>query len=87
MDYFHKANGAVVSKIILQLLSFFKKNIYSFRIGKESHFGQPHGLQNTTLICYFYKNIYQKVIYVYFYESIFKDKSIHIIFTFSNSIT
>ena len=38
-----------------------------------------------TLTLYFYKNIYQKVIYVYFYENIFQDKSIHMVFTFSNS--
>jgi len=50
-----------------------------------SHFGQWHVLQNTTLIFRFYKNIYQNVIYVYFYENIFQDKSIHIIFIFSNS--
>ena len=31
MDYFHKANGAVVSKIILQLLSFLKK-IYTLSV-------------------------------------------------------
>jgi hypothetical protein len=31
------------------------------------HLGQQHGLQNTTLTSLFYKNIYRKVIYVYFY--------------------
>jgi hypothetical protein len=61
--------------------------VYSLRTRKESRFGQRHGLQNTTLTFCFYKNIYQKVICVYFYESIFQDKSIHIIFTFSNSTT
>jgi hypothetical protein len=45
------------------------------------------GLQSTTLTSYFYKNIYQKVIHVYFYESIFQDKSIHMVFIFSNSTT
>jgi len=53
---------------------------YSFRIGKESRLGQRHGLQNTTLTSYFFKNIYKKVIYINFYENIFQDKSIHIIF-------
>ena len=54
---------------------------------KTWHLGQRHGLQNTTLTSYSSKNIYQKVIYVYFHKSIFQDKSIHIIFTFSNSTT
>jgi hypothetical protein len=39
------------------------------------------------LTLFFYKNIYSKEIYVYFYESIFKDKFIHIVFIFPNSIT
>jgi hypothetical protein len=34
---------------------------------KRSRLGQQHGLQNTTLTSLFYKNIYRKVIYVYFY--------------------
>ena len=51
---------------------------YSLRIGKGSRLGQRHGLQNTTLTSYILKNIYRKVIYVNFYESIFQDKSIHI---------
>jgi len=38
-----------------------------------------------TLTSYFYKNIYQKVVYVYFYESIFQDKFIHMVFIFLNS--
>jgi hypothetical protein len=59
--------------------------MYSLCTRKESRFGQRYGLQNTTLTSCFYKNIYQKVIYVYFYESIFQDKSIHTIFTFLNS--
>ena len=53
----------------------------------EVSFGQQHGLQSITLTTYFYKDIYQKVIYVIFCESIFQDKSIHIVFTFSNSTT
>jgi hypothetical protein len=36
---------------------------------------------------FFIKNIYLKMIYLYFYESISQDKSIDMIFTFSNSIT
>jgi len=60
---------------------------YSLHTQKTWRLGQRHGLQNTTLTSYFSKNIYQKVIYVYFYKSIFQDKSIHIIFIFSNSIT
>jgi hypothetical protein len=68
-------------------------NVWSFQVCtpsvlvKKVVFGQRHGLQNTTLTSCFYKNIYWKVIYVYFYESIFQDKSIHIFFTFSNSTT
>ncbi len=61
--------------------------VYSLCTHKWSRFGQRHGLQNTILTSCFYKYIYWKVIYIYFYESIFQDKSIHIIFTFSNSIT
>jgi hypothetical protein len=60
---------------------------YSLRTRKGSRFGQRHGLQSITLTPCFHKNIYQKVIYVYFYESIFQDKSIHIAFTFSYSTT
>ena len=60
---------------------------YSLRAGKGSRLGQRHDLQNTTLTSYYYKNIYEKVIYVYFYKNIFQDKSIHIILTFANSIT
>jgi hypothetical protein len=36
---------------------------------------------------FFIKNIYSKMIYLYFYENIFQDSSIYMIFTFSNSIT
>ena len=60
---------------------------YSVHTQKTWRLGQRHGLQNTTLTSYFSKKIYQKVIYVYFHKSIFQDKSIHIIFTFSNSTT
>jgi len=61
--------------------------VYSRHTQNNWRLGQRHGLQNTTLTSYFSKNIYQKVIYVYFHKSIFQDKSIHIIFTFSNSTT
>ena len=54
--------------------------IYSLRAGKKSRLGQRHGLQNITLTPYYYKNIYRKMRYVYFYEYIFQDKPIHIIF-------
>ena len=60
---------------------------YSLHTHKTWRFGQQHGLQNISLTSYFYQNIYQKVIYVYFYESNFVDKFIHIIFIFSNSTT
>ena len=49
---------------------------------KRSRFEQQHVLQSLTLTSYFYKNIYRKVIYLYFYESIFQNKSIHMIFVF-----
>ena len=59
--------------------------LYSLHVDKRSLLGQGHGLQNITLTLCYYKNIYIKVRYVYFYENIFQDKSIHIIFTFANS--
>ena len=58
--------------------------IYSLHTWKECRFGQRHGLQSLTLTSYFYKNIYRKVIYLYFYESIFQDKFIHMVFVFWN---
>ena len=61
--------------------------LYSLHVDKRSLLGQGHGLQNITLTLCYYKNIYRKVIYVDFYENIFQDKSIHIIFTFVNSTT
>jgi hypothetical protein len=36
---------------------------------------------------FFIKRYLLKMIYLYFYENIFQDKSIDMIFTFSNSIT
>jgi len=44
---------------------------YSLHTHKESRLGQQYGLESLTLTPYFYKNIYQKVGHVYFYESIF----------------
>ena len=55
---------------------------YSLHTRKECRFGQQYGLQNLTLTSYFYKNIYHKVIYLYIYESIFQNKSIHMVFIF-----
>ena len=64
---------------------FNSVQMYSLWAGKRSRLGQQHGLQNIILTPCYYKNIYRKVRYVYFYESIFQDKSIHIIFTFANT--
>jgi hypothetical protein len=58
--------------------------IYSLWFGKRSRLRQQHGLQNTTLTSLFYKYIYSKVIFVYFYENDFQNKSIDVIFTFLN---
>ena len=55
---------------------------YFFHSRKEYRFGQRYSLQSLTLTSYFCKNIYHKVIYLYFYESIFQDKSTHMIFVF-----
>ena len=52
--------------------SNFSKNKYSLHTWKKYCFGEWYGLQSLTLTSYFYKNIYHKVIYLYFYESIFK---------------
>jgi hypothetical protein len=41
-------------------------------------------LQSISLTSYFYKNIYLKVIHIYFYENTFQDKFIHIALTFPN---
>jgi len=43
---------------------------YSLHTHKRSRLGQRHGLQTLTSTPYFYKNIYQKVVYVYFYVRI-----------------
>jgi hypothetical protein len=58
---------------------------YSLR-SKTGRLGQRHSLQDTTLISCHYNTIYQRVIYLYFYESICQDKSIRIVFTSANSI-
>jgi hypothetical protein len=60
---------------------------YSLHIDNSNCFRQRHGFQNITLTPYFYKNIYSKVICVYFYEGTFQDKSILRVFTFLNSTT
>jgi len=44
---------------------------------KRSRLGQRHGLQSSSLTFCFYKNIYQKVVYVYFYKSIFQSRQIY----------
>ena len=48
--------------------------MYSFHTRKRSRFGQRHSVQKLTLTSYFYKKYLSqiKVIYFYFYESIFK---------------
>ena len=56
--------------------------MYSLHIRKEYRFGQRQGLQNLTLTSYFYKNIYRKVIHLCFYEDIFGDESIYMVFVF-----
>ena len=63
--------------------SWYPKSImlHNPSIFEKSHFGR-HNLQSLILTSYFYKNIYQKMIYLYFYESIFQDKSIHMVFVF-----
>jgi hypothetical protein len=57
---------------------------YSLHTDNSGRFGQRHCLESITLTSYFYKNIYWKVIYVYFYENTFQDKSIYMVFTFPN---
>jgi hypothetical protein len=59
---------------------------YSLLFGKRSRLGQRYGLQNTSLTSIFYKNIYWKVIYVYFYENGFQNEYIDMIFTILNSM-
>jgi hypothetical protein len=65
-----------------------KGSLYT-RLGsilKVGRLKQRHGQQSTTLASIFYINLCWKVIYVYSYESNFQDKSICMIFTFSNSM-
>ena len=54
---------------------------YFLRTRKESGFGLRY-FQSLTLTSYFYKNIYRNVINLYFYERIFQNKSIHMVFEF-----
>jgi hypothetical protein len=69
------------------IFKYNKLAYYSLRFGKRSRLGHRHGLQNTTLTSIFYKNIYLKVAYPYFYENAFQNTSIDIIFTFVNLTT
>jgi hypothetical protein len=58
------------------------------RIGIRRHFLAVTRSSKHNFALFFYKkDIYSKMIYLYFYENIFQDKSIDMIFTFSNSIT
>ena len=41
---------------------------------EKNRLGQRYSFYSLTLSFYFYKNIYQKVVYVYFYKNIFKTK-------------
>jgi len=59
--------------------------LYSLDTYNEYRLGQRHGLQTLALTLCFYKNIYQKMAYIYFYESNFQDKSIYIVFKSLNS--
>ena len=86
-EWFSLALKLISQKICRTYRIVYRASKYSLHSQKESRFGQRYGLQNTTLTFYFYKNNYQKVIYVYFYENIFQDKSINIIFIFSNLTT
>jgi hypothetical protein len=71
-----------------ECLNFWdKKEVYSLRFRIRSRLGQRQGHQSTTLTSLIYKNIYWKVIYVYYHEINFQDKSIYTIVTFSNSTT
>ena len=89
-----RACYSAVALIVVSSVSRFPTRAYSstfvyyfLHTQNNWRLGQRHGLQNTILTSYFYKKIYQKMIYVYFHKSIFQDKSIHIIFIFSNSTT
>jgi hypothetical protein len=68
---------------VVKFIKTFAKSIYSLRFDKISRLWQRHSLQNTTLTSLFYKNIYWKVIYVYFYENDFQNKYIDMIFHIS----
>jgi hypothetical protein len=61
--------------------------MYFLRIPIRRRLKQRHSLQNITLTSIFYKNIYQKVIHVHFYENNFQAKSIDVIFIFLISTT
>ena len=76
------AAGSSSLQCFLILDIFHLITAYSLHTRKRSRFGQRHGLQRLNLTSYFYKNICRKMIYLYFYESIFQDKYIHMVFVF-----
>jgi hypothetical protein len=78
--------GLIISINFPGFTSAKVKTTYFLHVGKRNCFGQQYGLQSITLTSYFYKNIYLKVVFVYFYKSIFQDKSIHVVFIVWNSI-
>jgi hypothetical protein len=53
---------------------------YSLRFHIRSRLGQRYGYQSTTLTSLFYKNLYWRITYVYYYQTTFQDKSIYMIF-------
>jgi hypothetical protein len=83
----HKLKYTTIGVSLTSQLQLTSLGSYSLRFHIRSRLGQRHGHQSTTLTSLFCKNLYWKVIYVYFYESNFQDKSIYMIFTFSNSTT
>jgi hypothetical protein len=70
----------IVQFFLKETIHLLPHHTYSLWFHIKSLLGQQHGHQSTTLTSLFYKNIYWKVIYVYSYESNFKDKSIYMIF-------
>jgi hypothetical protein len=90
MEYsmlYTKSRKTFKVKLNLNVTSPTNLTIYCLCIGIRRHLGQQHDLQSITLTSILYKNIYWKVIYVYFYENNFQDKSIDIICIFPNSTT
>ena len=81
-EWFSLALKLISQKICRTYRIVYRASKYSLHSQKESRFGQRYGLQRLTLTSYLYKNIYHTVIYLYFYESIFQDKSIHMVIVF-----